>query len=148
MKTIKFDLSNTFKKVPQGERVLTITSCEATPSGNPSAVKLVWSDVEGGTIQETINFDKALWKISQICSYALNVSDGEEMQVADMCKQLVGKKLKCEVVHRQGTKPKEDGTYVTFANVNKILGAVDSEEKEVATTTQDKNPRGTILAGL
>ena len=152
MKTIKFDLSTTFKKVPEGQRALTITKCEATPSGNPSAVKITWSDVEGGSIQETINFDKALWKISQICSYALDVVDGEEMAVNDMCKKLINKTLLCEVVHRQGTRPRDDGTFATFPNVNKILGKVETIKEDMSTVDTSNenvdNPRETILAGL
>lgn len=147
MTKIKFDLSRSFKMVPEGERVLTITKCEPTPSGAPKAVKITWTDSEGGNILETINFDKALWKISQICECVLDAQDGQEMDVADMCKQLTGKKVLCEVVHRQGTKPREDGSFATFANVGKILSGV-KEESTSATPTQTENPRSTILAGL
>ena len=70
------------------------------------------------------------------------------MGVAELCKQLEGKKLKVEVTHNKGTQPREDGTFATFANVTKILGGVKEEESTSATPTQTENPRSSILAGL
>lgn len=151
MKTIKFNLSRTFKIVPEGNRKLTISECSASPSGNPTAVKITWTDSEGGTINETINLDRALWKISRICECALSAKDGEEMSIDDMCKQLKGKTLDCEVVHREGTQPREDGTLPKFANVNRINGlaeVVTEQEIPATMTSSNENPRSSILAGL
>lgn len=153
MKMIKFNLSGGFKKVPEGEQILTITTCEPTPSGNPTGMKMVYTHADGSSIQETISFDKALWKISQICNVVFGAQQDQEMSVDDVAKSLKGKSIKVEVVHRAGTQPREDGTFPTFANVNKILGAADtvSESDIPANMTAQalvENPRSSILAGL
>lgn len=147
MKTIKFNLNRNYALMEEGEKVVTLTSVEASPSGNPTDIKVIYTDDKGATIQEKINLDRALWKISAIAQAILNVQDGEEMTPADLCKQLKGKKLRVEVKHNQGSQPREDGTYPTFANVSKILGGVE-EQSTSATPTQSENPRSSILAGL
>ena len=147
MKTIKFNLNRTYKTMEEGEKVVTLTSVEASPSGNPTDIKITYTDDKGVTLQEKINLDRALWKISRIAEAVLDAKDGEEMGISDLCKQLQGKKLRVEVVHNQGSQPREDGTYPTFANVSKILGGVE-EESTSATPTQSENPRSSILAGL
>lgn len=150
MQTIKFNLNNNYKLVPAGERELTITTCDPTPSGNPTGVKMVYTDKEGGTISETISFDKALWKISSLCSVCLNAKDGQEMSVKEMCDSLKGKTVKCEVIHNQGTKARDDGTFPTFANVKSFIECVElvKESDIPANMTADENPRSSILAGL
>lgn len=146
MKTIKFNLSNTYEKMEAGEKILTITECTPSPSGNPTSVKIVWTDDKKKTINETIDLSRALWKISRICEAVLKVQDGEEMSIEEMCKELLNKQVKCLVEHKPGNRPREDGTIPTFANVTKILGGV--EESTSATPTQTENPRSSILAGL
>lgn len=147
MKTIKFNLNRTYKTMEEGEKVVTLTSVEASPSGNPTDIKITYTDDKGVTLQEKINLDRALWKISRIAEAVLDAKDGEEMGISDLCKQLQGKKIKVEITHNQGTVAREDGTYPTFANVSKILGGVE-EESTSATPTQSENPRSSILAGL
>lgn len=144
MKTIKFNLSGNFKLMEAGEKVVTLTNVEASPSGNPTDIKITYTDDKGATIQEKINLDKALWKISRIAEAIIDIKDGEEMNISELCDKLKGKKLKVEVVHNQGSQPRADGTYATFANISKILGGV----KEESTPTQTENPRSSILAGL
>lgn len=148
MKTIIFNLGNNYKLMEAGEKVVTLTKVEPSPSGNPTDIKITYTDSSNATIQEKINLDRALWKISRIAEAVLDAKDGEEMAIADLCKELEGKKIKVEVTHNQGTKPRDDGTFATFANVTKILGGVKEEEGTSATPTQTENPRSSILAGL
>lgn len=148
MKTIKFNLNRTYTLMEEGEKVVTLTKVEPSPSGNPTDVKVTYTDEKGVNLLEKINLDRALWKISRIAEAVLDAKDGEEMGVAELCKQLEGKKLKVEVTHNKGTQPREDGTFATFANVSKILGGVKEEESTSATPTQTENPRSSILAGL
>lgn len=144
MKTIKFNLSGNFKLMEAGEKVVTLTNVEPSPSGNPTDIKITYTDDKGATIQEKINLDKALWKISRIAEAIIDAKDGEEMNVSELCDKIKGKKIRVEVVHNQGSQPRPDGTYATFANISKILGGV----KEENTPTQTENPRSSILAGL
>ena len=146
MKTIKFNLNRNFKLMEEGERVVTLTSVEASPSGNPTDVKVTYTDDTGATIQDKINLDRANWKISRIAEAVLGIKDGEEMSITDMCDKLKDKKIKVEIVHNKGNVARDDGTFPTFANVAKILGGVD-EGNEVSTSPSE-NPRSSILAGL
>ena len=144
MKMIKFNMSNNYKLMEEGEKVVTLTKVDASPSGNPTDIKVTYTDDKGATIQEKINLDRATWKISAIAGAVLNAKDGEEMEINELCKQLEGKQIKVEVTHREGNQPREDGTFAKFANVTKILGGVEAS----ATPTQTENPRSSILAGL
>lgn len=148
MKTIKFNLNNNYKLMEAGEKVVTLSKVEPSPSGNPTDIKITYTDSSNATIQEKINLDRALWKISRIAEAVLSIKDGDEMTPTELCKALEGKKIKVEVTHNQGTRPRDDGTFATFANVTKILGGVNEEESTSATPTQTENPRSSILAGL
>lgn len=141
---VKFNLSKEFKKVPEGEQVLTISDMVAKPKDLPKELTITYTDKDGNTLLEKCNFTSTVWKLSRLCEKVLNIKDGDEMELDEIVNNLKGKKIKCEVVHTQGTQAREDGTYPTFANINKILGVVNEEE----TTTQATNPRETILKGL
>lgn len=151
MKTIKFNLNNNFKLMEAGEKVVTLTKVEPSPSGNPTDVKVTYTDETGATIQEKINLERASWKIGRIIGIFYAIEDKQEVNISDfidMCKKIEGKQIKVEVTHNQGNKPRDDGTFATFANVTKILGGVKEEESTSATPTQTENPRSSILAGL
>jgi hypothetical protein len=147
MKTIKFNLQSNYKLMEAGEKVVTLTKVEPSPSGNPTDIKITYTDASGATIQEKINLDRALWKISRIAEAILKIKDEDEMDIAELCKVLEGKQIKVEVTHNQGTKPRDDGTFATFANVSKILGGVEEESASTAPA-KTENPRSSILAGL
>ena len=151
MKTIKFNLNRTYTLMEEGEKVVTLTKVEPSPSGNPTDVKVTYTDEKGVSLLEKINLDRASWKISRIIAIFFAIEDGQEVspnEFIEMCKKLEGKKIRVEVVHNKGSQPREDGTFATFANVSKILGGVEEEESTSATPTQTENPRSSILAGL
>lgn len=140
---VKFNLSKEYKKVPEGEQVLTISDIVAKPKDFPKELTITYTDKDGSVLIEKCNFTTTVWKLSRLCEKVLNIKDGDEMEVDEIVNQLKGKKIQCEVVHTQGTQAREDGTYPTFANINKILSVVESD-----TTAQATNPRETILKGL
>ena len=71
-------------------------------------------------------------------STALNLSsDEEEFETKDV-EKLIGKKLLCEVVHRDGTKPNDNGEVPVFTNINKIIKRIDDY------TDTDLSPRNMI----
>lgn len=141
---IKMNLQNNYKTVPEGERILEITKAECKPSGKPKSLHVVFKDSEGGLINSKYDFDipGAVTAMSIMCSYALNLEDGDEFDTIKDTPKLVGKKLICEVVHTEGTKEKEDGTLPIFANVKKIIGLYEENTKTVETTS---SPRQKIL---
>lgn len=156
MAMIKFNLNRTYKLIQEGERILEITECSATPSGYPTEMKWTLKDVEDGAVMnDKCNFTTTVWKISNIASAVIGAKDGEEMDVTQLAKALVGAKIKCEIVHTQGTKAREDGTFPTFCNIKRVIGKVEDGAPIVENTTtptaepvQSDSPRTSILAGL
>ena len=141
---IKMNLQNNFKLAEEGEQVLEITKAECTPSGKPSKLKVTFKAANGGFINSNYDFgnDKAMFGMGILVSKALGLEDGDEFDTKDDTPKLVGKKLLCEVVHTQGSKPNEDGEFPTFANVKKVISLVDEETGVVS----EESPRNMIAS--
>lgn len=141
---ITMNLKGNFKLVEEGERVLTITKAECTPSGKPNKMKVTFQDVDGGYINSQYNFDndKSLFAMGKMLEVALGFEDGDEFDTKTDTEKLINKKLLCEVVHTQGTKPNNDGELPTFANIKKVLSLV-TEDEEV--TNDNSSPRSAIV---
>ena len=137
---IKMNLKGNFTLVPEGERVLTITKAECKPSGKPTNMKVTFQDSEGGFINSQYNFDndKSLFAMGKLLETALGFEDGDEFETKTDAERLIGKKLLCEVVHTQGTKPNENGELPTFANVRKTISLV-SDDGEVVSNQSPRN---------
>ena len=140
---IKMNLNGNFKLCPEGERVLTITKAECTPSGKPDKLKVTFQDSEGGFVNSKYDFtnDKSVWAMGMMLSKALELEDGDEFDTKLDTPKLVGKKLLCEIVHTQGTKPNDDGELPTFANIKRVISLIDDETGEV---TEEKSARNII----
>lgn len=141
---ITMNLKGNFKLVEEGERVLTITKAECTPSGKPNKMKVTFQDVDGGYINSQYNFDndKSLFAMGKMLEVALGFEDGDEFDTKTDTEKLINKKLLCEVVHTQGTKPNDEGELPTFANIKKVLSLV-TEDGEV--TNDNSSPRSAIV---
>lgn len=135
---IKMNLNGNFKLCPEGERVLTITKAECTPSGKPDKLKVTFQDSEGGFVNSKYDFtnDKSVWAMGMMLSKALELEDGDEFDTKLDTPKLVGKKLLCEIVHTQGTKPNDDGELPTFANIKRVISLIDDETGEVEVSEQ------------
>lgn len=141
---ITMNLKGNFKLVEEGERALTITKAECTPSGKPNKMKVTFKDSEGGLINSQYNFDndKSLFAMGKMLEVALGFEDGDEFDTKTDTEKLVGKQLLCEVIHTQGTKPNDEGELPTFANIKKVLSLV-TEDGEVKTSND--SPRNSIV---
>lgn len=138
---IKYNLNEGFKLVKEGERVLEITKAEAKPSGRPSKIVLGFKDIEdGATLQNNYDLSNngAIYALGLVCKYTLGLEDEDEIDTATDLPKLVGKKVVCEIVHNEGSQPREDGTLPKFANIAKVVGGVEETTGEVRT------PRGSI----
>lgn len=155
MTVVKFNLEK-FEPVPAGERMLEITDAKCTPSGKPSKMDVTFKDVETGRIlKNSYKFDVqgSLMAMGFLCRVALELPDMGEFDTAN-CGKLIGKIVKCEVIHTEGTQPKEDGTLPVFANIKKVLELVtDKKENYVDSDLDDvlskksntsKSPRSAI----
>ena len=136
---IKLNLKNNFKLVHEGERILTITNAEFRPVGKPQELRVTFQDTEGGTISTTydMNNKTGLFIMGVLVSTALGLQDGDDFDTKDVDK-LVNKKLLCEIVHRNGQQPNENGEVPTFANIKRIIKLAD----DYADT--DLSPRNMI----
>ena len=140
---IKLNLKGNFTLVPEGERVLTITKAECTPSGKPNKMKVTFQDVNGGYINTQYNFDndKSVWAMGKMLEVALGMEDQDEFDTTSDTKRLLNKKLLCEVVHTKGTKLNEEtGEYPTFANIKKTISLVTDDGEVV----ENDSPRNAI----
>ena len=138
---IKMNLNSNFKLCPEGERVLTITKAECTPSGKPDKLKVTFQDSDGGFVNSKYDFtnDKSVWAMGMMLSKALELDDGDEFDTKLDTPKLVGKKLLCEIVHTQGTKPNDDGELPTFANIKKVIALVEESTGEVVENQSARN---------
>ena len=138
---VKLNLNNNFKLAEEGEQVLEITKAEATPSGKPSSLKVTFKAANGGFINSKYDFnnDKALFGMGILVSKALGLDDGDEFDTKEDTAKLVGKKLLCEVVHTQGSRPNEDGELPVFANVKRVISLVEETENKT-----EESPRNMI----
>lgn len=139
---IKFDLAN-YEPIPAGERVLEITKAECKPSGKPTAMHVTFKDIRtNSTLINRYDFSSSggLTAMAIMCRIALDLPSAEEFDTVTDTPKLIGKKLLCEVVHNQGTQPREDGSFPIFANIKKVI-SLASEKEEVST----QSPRQQII---
>lgn len=145
MAKIKFDLA-TFEPIPEGERTLQITKAECKPSGKPTAMHVTFKDtLTGRTLVNRYDFSSSggLTAMAIMCRIALNLPDADEFDTVTDTPKLVGRVLKCEVVHNEGTQPREDGTLPIFANIKKVIELVNDNQVEIPAT--NASPRQTII---
>ena len=145
MTKIKFDLAS-FEPIPEGERVLEITKAECKPSGKPTEMVVTFKDIlTNRTLNNRYGFTNqgGLTAMAIMCRIALNLADMDEFDTSTDTPKLVGKRLKCEVIHNQGSQPREDGTYATFANIKKVIELVNDNQANIPTL--NASPRQQII---
>lgn len=128
---VKVNLTNNYKTVSEGERVLEITDAKVTPSGKPEKLQLNMKDIEdGATLLNSYKFDNetSVWAMGVMLNIALGLKDGEEFDTKEVGK-LIGVRLLCEIAHSEYNDK-------TYANVKKIISKVDDKTGEVATGTR------------
>lgn len=143
MAKIKFDLAS-FEPIPEGERVLEITKAECKPSGKPTAMHVTFKDVlTNRTLINRYDFTSSggMTAMAIMCRIALNLADMEEFDTVTDTPKLVGRRLKCEIIHNEGTQPREDGTLPVFANIKKVLELVNDNEVSIPAAS----PRQKII---
>ncbi len=142
---ILFNLEQ-FTPVDAGERVLVIKDAKCVPSGKPTKIEITFEDIKTNrTLKSSYSFstEGAMRAFGFLCRTALNVPDMGEFDTNTDTQKLIGVKLVCEVVHTEGTQPREDGTFPIFANISKVLSRYD-EGNETSTAT---SPRNSIPTG-
>jgi len=148
MTKIKFDLAN-YEPVPEGERILEITKAECKPSGKPTALHVTFKDLQtNSTILNRYDFNSngGLTAMAIMCRIALDLPNAGEFDTISDTPKLIGKKLVCEVVHNQGSQPREDGTFPVFANIKKVISRADDVATiSTAVTDTTVSPRQAVI---
>ena len=72
---------------------------------------------------------------SSSSSFVLSFKDEDEIDTVTDLPRLVGKQVICEIVHNEGSQPKEDGTLPKFANISKVIGGVNNTTTEIKSTS-------------
>lgn len=142
---ILFNLEQ-FTPVDAGERVLAIKEAKCVPSGKPTKIEITFEDIKTKrTLKSSYNFstEGAMRAFGFLCRTALDIPDMGEFDTIIDTPKLIGVKLVCEVVHTEGTQPREDGTFPIFANISKVLSRYE-ENIEASTAT---SPRNSIPTG-
>jgi myosin-crossreactive antigen len=70
-----------------------------------------------------------------LCRIALEMPDASEIETTTDLPKLVGKKVLCSIIHKEGTQPREDGSLPVFANIEKVLRLVKDNGEVVIPTT-------------
>lgn len=144
MMKIKYNLAS-FEPVPEGEQILEITKAEAKPSGKPNTMHISFKDKEGRLINNRYDFTNpgGLVAFGLLCRTALGMKDSDEFDTVLDTPKFVGKKLLCEIVHNEGTQPREDGTLPIFANIKKVISLVGDTNK---LSDEDLDAIDTVLS--
>ena len=145
MAKIKFDLAS-FEPIPEGERVLEITKAECKPSGKPTAMHVTFKDIlTSRTLINRYDFSNpgGLTAMAILCRIALDLADMDEFDTNTDTPKLVGKIVRCEIVHNEGTQPREDGTLPIFANIKKVISL--ENDNGLPNNLENASPRQKIV---
>jgi hypothetical protein len=129
---IKLNTNRTFENVPEGERVLTITKAEVTPSGKPTTLRLTLTDSEtkrNVLASYKLDDERSLYPMSVMICTALNLESGSTFDIAD-AQDLVGHTVLCEVIHKEWNEK-------TFANIGKVIANLDNTSNVTTNISDD-----------
>ena len=119
--TVKFDRKpQGFRTMPEGEQVLRIESVLGLPRANVTNVEIVFKNEEGITLKN--KYDLTSDGGYAAFYYLVSKGCGIELDGEFDIDELVGRFVEVEIVHKEGTKLREDGTYPVFANIKSTIG--------------------------
>lgn len=122
--TIK--LAEGWALVPEGEVVLTIASASAKPKANPSVIEVVFVHESGAEIRNKYELANQMGLVALSYLARCILGNVDDLSISRDLPTFVGKKVLCEVVHKEGSKGG------TFANIAKTISLVedDTEDEE------------------
>lgn len=121
--TIK--LAEGWALVPEGEVVLTIKSASAKPKANPSVIEIVFAHESGAEIRNKYELSNQMGLVAlSYLARCIMGNDTENMSISKDLPTFVGKKVLCEVVHKEGSKGG------TFANIAKTISLVEDDAQD------------------
>ena len=111
-----------FRLMPEGEQTLLITKAEGKPRADVQLVEVEFVNAEGITLKNkydlTTDGGYAAFYYLVLNGLGVDLDEGDEFNIDEM----PGNYVKVEIVHKEGTKPREDGSVAVFANIRQTLG--------------------------
>lgn len=134
MAVVGINKGNSFAILPEGQTILQISKVVYKQAFNKIEVTLVNKEGTSHTERFMLNNDGGLKAFSYFAHKAVNDWENEEVDTDE----LIGKFLRCNVVHTQIESNKEAGKMLTFANLKDYepatgwddYGANDSNDGE------------------
>lgn len=137
-----------FSLIPEGEQNVRITDVKSASSvqsvggrrvSTVSEVTVYFANADGDKFNSRYNLaidgGYAAFYYLVLNGLGIDISEGE----FDV-NELIGHYVIVDLVHRQGTKPKDDGTFATFVNIKRTIGqgtAFGEVEEEVDADDED-----------
>lgn len=124
MATVNFNRkpeSNGFRLLPEGDQNLRITAIEGIPRANVTQVTVDFVSEDG--IKFKNRYDLTNEFGYNAFYYLVNNGCGFDLDGEFDINACVGKFVVLNIVHKKGTKEREDGTFPTFVNVKYVVGA-------------------------
>ena len=109
-----------FRLMPDGEQNLLIQKVEGLPRDDVKLVKVKFVNEEGITLEN--KYDLTSDGGYAAFYYLVTNGVGVELDGEFDIDNLEGKYVLVEIVHKEGTKQREDGTFPVFANIRATIG--------------------------
>jgi hypothetical protein len=111
-----------FRLMPEGEQNLKITKVVGLPRANVTNVEVDFVNEDGITLKNKYDLTSdggyAAFYFLVLNGMGIDLDEGDQFDID----QLDGQFVSVEIVHKEGTKPREDGTVAIFANIKATLG--------------------------
>jgi hypothetical protein len=115
-----------FKMIPEGEHVMHVTNVKGIPRTNVSTVTMEMVNAEGLGFngkwpqKYDLNSDGGYGAFYYLLKngYGIVLDDGDEFDLG----QLEDTYVTVEIIHKEGTKARDDGTFPIFANIKATIG--------------------------
>ena len=135
MATVTFGKKPTgWTMIPEGRHVLHITKVQGLPRANVTSVTMEMHNAEGlgfgGKYPQkydlTTDGGYAAFYFLVKNGLGIDLNEGDAFNLDD----LEGKFVEVDIVHKDGKKPREDGTFPVFANIAATVGPGEPFEVE------------------
>jgi hypothetical protein len=111
-----------FRLMDEGEQVLHIESVTGLPRAKVTNVEVAFRNEDGIPLKNKYDLTSdggyAAFYFLVLNGLGVDLDEGDEFDIDD----LNDKYVLAEIVHKDGSKPRDDGTVAVFANIRKVLG--------------------------
>ena len=111
-----------FRLMDEGEQVLHILEVKGLPRANVTNVEVKFENEEGIALNNKYDLTSdggyAAFYYLVLNGMGVDLDEGDEFDIDNLAGQFV----LAEIVHKDGTRPRDDGTTATFANIKRVVG--------------------------